>query len=400
LRTGPSLQALRSAIDSLQQANPLLSALIRERKGNFWFEKDQEATPIPLLTEPRNDDNHWQTSARKELNSGFNLDKAPLIKFLYLFAPSEGSNSEIIISFHHAIIDAVSLISLTDQLLTYACENISGKNSIPLFSSETMKLPSFFKGPRLWFRFLPFIFSQMTDELKYRKATRTLKDSAIPSSSDNDLLTLPFTEEETTALVKWARRNKLSLNGIITASMLLVINNQVYGGKKEMLRTVQFANLRPYLYPPAGDADPGCFIAMMRFTVPLSPGSDIVQLATYLDQQYLNSSRRGDKFIFALMGKMLVKKTIRAYKARLGATALSFAGPIRLKKQYGNTELTDIHGYITNNCLGAELTGFGKICFGRLSLDINFLTEEISRGKAILLAEEIKLFLLQLIQEK
>jgi hypothetical protein len=181
--------------------------------------------------------------------------------------------------------------------------------------------------------------------------------------------------------------------------MMIVVNDHVYNGKKEMMRAVQFANLRPYLNPPVEAAEAGSFIALMRFTMPISPETGIIQLATSLDREYLNSARKGDKFLYALLSKMLVKKTIREHKSRLGATALSYSGPIRLKAQYGNTEVTNIHGFITNNCLGSELSGFGKICFGRLSLDINFMPAEISREKATKMAEKIKSILVQLANE-
>ena len=407
LNSGPTISSLRSALDRLQKAHPLLNAGIRERKGHFWFELDQDALPIPLLTEPREDDNHWLKSAREELNRGFDHGKASLIRIRYLVSPSDGGDSEIILSFHHAITDAISLLSLTDQLLTWSCEDDSGETSIPLFSSRTvnlssvsgLKATSFLNSPRIWFRFLPFMFDQIRDELKYRKANLKVKDSVIPSSPDNDLLTFSFSVEETTALIKWGRGKKLSLNGMITASMLKVMNNHKYGGKKELLRTVQFANLRPYLVPPVSDTDLGSYIALMRFTVPSSSGSDIGSMATFLDNQLLSASRKGDKFIFAFLSKMLVKKTIREHKVRLGATALSYAGPIQLKTDYRKTRLTDIHGYITNNCLGAELTAFGKIFNGRLCLDLNFLSEELSHEKAATIAEEIQLSLLNLVRE-
>jgi hypothetical protein len=404
VQNGPSFQALRSALDRIQLLHPLLNAKICGIKGNFWFEQEQEAIPIPLVEEKRIDDNHWLTSARKEINLGFDPHIAPLMKALYLVPLSVGGNSEIIISFHHAITDAISLLSFSEQLLTFASEYVPENTGIPSFSSGTtilssiseLKTPSFFRSLRLYFRLLPFIYNQTADELKYRISNRIIKDSVIPSSSENDLLTVSFSVEETTALVKWARRKKLSLYGIITASMLLVVNNYKYEGKRERMRTVQFANLRPYLHPPVSEVDLGSFIALMRFTVQLSLKTDIAQIAADLDRQQLETSRKGDKFIFAFLSKMLVKKTIQEHKSRLGATALSYAGPINLKTSYGNTVLTDIHGYITNNCLGAELTAFAKIFSGRLSLDINFLTEETSLENAKSMAQEIKLILLEL----
>lgn len=166
-----------------------------------------------------------------------------------------------------------------------------------------------------------------------------------------------------------------------------------------MLRTVQFANLRPYLNPPLAKIVEGSFIAMMRFDIPLSQENKIIQVAEYIDKQFRQSAKRGDKFLFSILSKFLIKKSFREKKERLSATALSYAGPLQLKKQYGNTAVSDLHCFITNNCLGPELSGFGKICFNRLSLDINFLTAETSREKAMMMANELKSLLLQLISE-
>ena len=128
----------------------------------------------------------------------------------------------------------------------------------------------------------------------------------------------------------------------------------------------------------------------MRFTIPLQADSDMIRTASIFDKQSLRSSRRGDKFIFALISKFLIKKTIKDHNSRLGATALSYLGPVSIKQQYGKIRVHEIHGYISNNCLGAELTGFAKIFSGQLSMDLNFLPAELSRDKALDTANELK----------
>lgn len=164
------------------------------------------------------------------------------------------------------------------------------------------------------------------------------------------------------------------------------------------MRVVRFSNLRPYLKPPVEKTVVGCFASMMRFTESLSPFRSIAETAAFMDNQYLKSAKRGDKFLFAILSKMMVKRAIRKHNTRLGAAALSYAGAINFKQVYGNIVLRDFHVFITNNCLGTELSGFAKICFGRLSLDLNFLTAETSNKKAKILANEIKSSILNLIQ--
>jgi hypothetical protein len=296
---------------------------------------------------------------------------------------------------------------LADQLLTCTADCIPGNSAHPPDQvpysglSPLLKdvLPKSFKGLGLWVHLLPFLSRLISDERKNNKAGRDVKEAPVPASSDNELYLIGFSEEETADLIKWSRKNRISLNNMITSAMILVMNRMVYGGNKTLMRTIQFANLRPYLQPPVSADQEGSFISLMRVTVPVSPGSDIVHLATYLDQQLLKSAKRGDKFLFALFSKLAMKKTIREHNTRMGTTALSFGGPIQLKRQYGNIQLNDVHGFITNIRQGPELAGFGKIFSGRLSLDMNFLSEETSRDKATLLLEEIRSLILKTIAE-
>ena len=407
-QNGPLPDALRSSLDRIKRSHPLLNVSIKEQNGRLWFNPDKSKTPIPLHVIQRVDDNQWHSVARTELNSGFENGYGPLMKTIYLLPTKGNDKSEIILSFHHAVIDSVSLLFIIDQLLDWSGSNFNQSESDKLMANEALHmlpllketLPSSIKGPRFLLRVIPFMIRQMRNELNYRISSKNIKDVAIPFSSENDFLTIGFTEEETSALVKWARTKKLTINSIITASMLLTINRHSYGDSKKLLQAIQFANLRPYLNPPIDASFMGTYISMLRFNVPLSEASNIPYIAENIDKQYLKSAKRSEKFIFALLSKMLVRKTIRAHDARLGAVALSYTGWLPLKRNYGNIKLENIHALITNNCLGAELTGFGKICNGRLSIDLNYLIAETSNEKATILAEEIKSSLMQLIQNQ
>lgn len=404
LKNGPSDQVLQSSINKLQKYFPFLQAFINEKNGHYWFEKDNNERSVHLKVLQRPDDNYWLKLTRKELNLGFDHSTSPLMRATYLKASPQ---SELILSFHHAILDSVFLLSFIDHLLTIAGEEEAGQSAListlprPVASSPLLAdvLPAGFRMPRLLMRLFPFIFRQLKNDLIYKQRSRSVKDSPIPSSSDNDILTLGFSKEETISLIKWSRAKKLTLNSIIEACMLLLVNQYNYLGRKKMMRMVRFANLRPYLHPPVKNIVEGSFIAMMRFDVPLSQGDKIIQVAKHLDQQFIKSAKRGDKFLFSILSKFLIKKSFREKKERLSACALSFAGPVQLKAQYGNIEVSDLHSFITNNCLGPELSGFGKICFNKLSLDINFLTAETSKEKAKMMCRDLKLELLKLISE-
>jgi NRPS condensation-like uncharacterized protein len=401
------VHVLRKSLDRLQEAHPMLNAGITRNKDFFWFERMNESVQIPLRAEERNDDLQWLSSVHEEINLGFDPFTGPLMRVRFLTSDTPDRKSEIILTLHHAVTDAVSLMGMADQLLTclgnlLAAEAESSAIRIPHSPLSPLLqevLPKSFKGPRLWLQIVPFLLRQMNEDRKYRNANRMTAEASVPESSDNELFILCFSEEETDRLVKWSRKKRISLNNLITAAMVLVMNREVYGGNKKMMRIIRFANLRPYLQPPVTPEEDGAFISLMRSVVPVSSLTNIVQLTAHLDQQLLKSGKRGDKFLFALLSSMAMKKTIRDHDSRLGTTALSYAGPVNLNPKYGNIQLNDVHGFITNNRQGPEISGFGKIFSGRLCLDMNFLTFETPKEKATLILEEIRLLILNSINE-
>lgn len=393
---GPGIEQLRSALNRLQKLHPLLNVVIRERNKGLWFEKDEDLEPVPLNVISRKDDVHWEDIVRHDLNNGFTAKGCPLMRVNYLISSGGPGNAELVISFHHAIVDARLIMFMTDQLLSFASQNAYKDDQsfdvIPYLPAPDLSkvLPRSFRGIRFIFRLLPFMYRQLKDESIYKKTNKGIADARIPASSENDIVMLSFSKSETDAIKRWSRRKRISINGMLSAAMLIIINQRNYEGRKKLLRALQFGNLRPYLHPSIHDSEGGSFVSMMRYTIPLHPDSGMSRTASLIDKQSLRSSRRGEKFIFALISKFLIKKTIKDHNSRLGATALSYLGPVSIKKQYGKIEVQEIHGYISNNCLGAELTGFAKIFSGQLSMDLNFLRAELSRDKALEAADELK----------
>jgi hypothetical protein len=67
---------------------------------------------------------------------------------------------------------------------------------------------------------------------------------------------------------------------------------------------------------------------------------------------------------------------------RLGVTALSFIGKLDLEPKYGSIQLHNVNAFISNNPLGPEFSAFGKILFGSIGLDFNYLTAEMDALQA------------------
>jgi hypothetical protein len=158
--------------------------------------------------------------------------------------------------------------------------------------------------------------------------------------------------------------------------MLQVLYRERATGSDCRMRAVQFANLRPYLQPAPGAEAGGSFTALMRLQIPVQRGSTLVETARQLHTEATRAGRHGDKFLFALLSPLLVSQAIRTHKARLADTALSYAGAIPLREQYGSTMVDDVHAFITNNGLGPPFSAFARLWKQELALDMIFLEAE------------------------
>lgn len=400
----PAPEALRSALDRLRTVNPFLQVAIKEADNRFFFVQDAGGRKIPLTMIPRSGDDHWQEIVKAELNREFDHTQSPLMAASYLNSADPSGNSEIILSFHHAFADSFSFLAMLEQLLSrmgivdgsYQDDNVTQESHDPVSPLLSEVIPPGFRGGRLFFRLVPFLLRQMRDEIRYRRASRAVPDKPVPGSSENGLMTVRFSENETTALIKWSRKNRLTLKSLITSAMLTALNTTRYQGRKSLMRAVQFANLRPYLVPPLPGSVPGSYVALTRFCVPVSDGNNIASAAAWLDRKMAASFKRGDKFLYAMVVNQLAKRVIRTRSARMGSAALSYAGAIPLSETYGNLRIRDFHAFITNNAIGAELPAFGKIFSGRLSLDLNCLTAETTPSEAEEMARIIKSSLLKI----
>ncbi len=74
---------------------------------------------------------------------------------------------------------------------------------------------------------------------------------------------------------------------------------------------------------------------------------------------------------------------------RLGATALSYAGPAPLQKHYGDIQVEKLHAFISNNVLGPEYTDQARLLNGVLGLDIVYLDEDMEPDTAESIAESM-----------
>lgn len=403
LDRGPSPERLGGALRALQERHPLLAVRIVERGRRLWFEPDG-TPPIPLEVTERTDEEQWIAVAEEELNRTFDAAAGPLVRCTYLAPrerpasgapadPKADDRGDIVLTFHHAAMDAVSGGALLAELLRLCAgarepglqDDAAKDTGLPPVES---RFPPAWRGLHGRARLAAFLARQLGDEVVCRFRARGARRAPIPQAFKCRILPVQLPEEETSQLVRTSRRKRATLNGALAAAFLLAVNRALYDDRAKVLRYVTFADLRPWVVPPVGDAL-GAYLAMLRYTARLRPGTTFWELAGKISRQVAEGGRRGDKFGAVKMSEWVMRTLLRKHNERMAATAVSYSGILRLDRTYGPIELRDLRSFVSNFELGPEYSALARLLHGRLQLDVVYLDGDMDRPFARAIASDI-----------
>jgi hypothetical protein len=382
LSHAPDAAELEQALQRLQARHPLLRAEIAKEGGGFVFKKRDAPPPIACAIAERNDDDSWAAAAETALNTYF--DKGgPLMRCWLLRDPKTGLG-ELIVNFHHAIIDGVSARLLLHELLS-----LLGGAELPPAPPEAPHIfPPAFRKWRLAKRLLAFLPLQMKEEWRYIK---TAPPSPIPAHSENAVLSFRLSPETSRKLSLNAGRMGLSLNSLLLAAITrATLRHKHMGQDFQQARVISFADLRDAVLPPVSNRELGCYVSMLRMSVPVSQEQTTPQLAGHIQKALFRAGRRGEVFLMSWLSPWLMKMALGLKNQRLSISALSFLGKLDLEPQYGPVQLLDVKAFITNNRFGPEFSAFAKILFGSIGLDFTCLTAETDIAQARLIVEDVR----------
>lgn len=406
LTGGPSADTLKNILPLLRHRHPLLSARVSHRKGRYFL-ITADTPGIPLKVVERENDEQWLTMAEEELNREFDVFTGPLSRWIYLTDGAGMSESELILTFQHLIMDASSSAGLIHEILSLCREIESGVpvgelpelKRLPLLPSAETFFPAGYKGVRRRWKIIRFALRQMGDEIRYQWRSRRRRKAPIHPSGNCKILSMKFSQEVTGALTKHARKKRLSLNNLLSAAMLTAVHRTLYDGEPIPLRFVHMADLRPYLSPPMDASHLGSYFSMMRLTVAMKRDPDVWQLARRVNDIAYSSFKRGDKFSTNLMSAAMMRALFRFRSFRMAAAAMSYTGPVPLEKRYGKIEVQDIHAFVSNFVLGPEYTAQVRWFDHRLYWDILYLDSDMDHKKAAEMADLIRTILESAVKE-
>jgi hypothetical protein len=392
---GPSPAALRQALDALQARRPELRVRIGRvarglRGGRFYFVPAGRAS-IPLQTVIPADNDDWQAVVESELNTRLPSATGPLARCTYLYRPQPGEPSEIVLSLHHTIVDGSSALSLWRELLALAAgETLAGGAPNALAPLTDQLFPPRFQGWRRNWIIARFMAAQMAGELGYQISLRGGRRPPLHAAARNRLLTRRLPAAATSALVRHCRAERVTLHSALSAATLLAVQRHLYSARAATLRGITFGSLRPHLQPPVSADEPGCHIALLRYSAELSAGQPFWPLARRVQQRVDQMARRDERFAAQVLAPMLVDGSNRLQKVRLAQIALSYLGAPELPQAFGSTRVLDLHAFVSNHRLGPEYTATVHLAGDALVFDIVYLDADLEPAQAEAIAGEIE----------
>lgn len=397
LTNGPSGETLGNVLQILQRRHPLLGVHIHKDKGRYFFES--AGTPqIPLNMVNRQNSAHWQQVVEEELNHAIDFIKGPLLRLAYLGHDHGKGESELIITSHHAIMDAESGASLLHEIMSLCQKLDSGqsledlKNLEPLPPAEKF-FPPAFKGIRRWGHNLLFMLSQVGDEFSYRLRTRGTRKAPIHGAGRCKILTMKLPEEIGDALSRRSRKQKVTLNSLFNAAVLMAVQKHIYEGKAMPMRNFNSADLRLYLMPPLDDQYLGSYFSLMRFTVLIGKNPQVWELSRQINDIIYRALKKGWKYTSNLLSASMMRTIFKFGTFRMGTTGMSFIGAVKLGSHYGKAEIRELHAFVSNFVLGPEYTVHVRFFDKHFYWDVVYLDSDMDLDHARVITGEIRAIL-------
>lgn len=390
LRGRPEAARLEAALAALQRRHPLLRSRV-DRRGGRWRFEIVDGAPIPLRRLERSGGDGWRAAAAEEVNRPIASDAAPLARCVLVASRSDEAGSEVLLSLHHAIVDAVSVATVCRELLA-AC---GGAATPPAVAAAELpprpeeRFPRRFRGLARIPALAAFLARQAAGEVAFVWRTRGLGSPVPAAPARCELLSRALGESATAALLRRCRRERVPVNSALNAALLLAVQRHRRGGRATALRHFAFPDLRPYLEPPMGPEPVGSYMVIQRFTQRLRRDERFWELARRHGEALHRSFRRGEKFLFSLAIAPMMRMILGLGRLRMGSAALSYTGPLGFPDEFGELGIRGVHAFVTNPPIGAEVAAQARLFRGRLWWDFTYLDADMDAAGAATIAADI-----------
>lgn len=370
---GPAPELLERALQKLEARHPLLRArivppLLLHDRG----------PALSLQRERRRGDADVQRRLEQLLDQPIDIQRGPLFRFHYLWS-EQAARAELLVVGDHAVCDGVSLNGLCAELLALA----SGAPSEPPLHTRPalLELLPRFELHRRVAAYVPSLarFARLS-------LLRALLERPLAARRSAHVFT-ELDQAETAALVARARAAGTSVTGALMAAV--VEARRAAGSTAPRLALSVPVNLRPRVAgEPLSASDLGNYTSVAYVE---SPGAaEFWPLARTLKRE-LDRHAASEQLLPALT---LVYETgrrlVRPHAPPLAHAMISNSGVVPIAKSYNGFRVARLLSASSAPMLAADVACFCNTLHGRLTVNLVFGEEALSRREAERMLERLR----------
>ncbi|MGB9978713.1 condensation domain-containing protein [Methanobacterium sp.] len=265
-----SEERLSSALNMVRQMHPLIGAKIMfDGDYNAWF-STENVPQHKIKVVNRVSDTQWFGELQKEVQSPFDLEIGPLVKFILVHSQE---SSDLVVICNHSICDGMALVYLVRDLLNcYINPEKEIKTLFPPYSNEFLPDKGGFSLSSVFTRLIMY---QVNRKWKKHPYYFTHEDyvalqTAYWEKNQYGAVLLELDSEEAKTLSKQCTKNGVTVGSAVTTAFIAAYEDVLGPLTKSQKQISVPFDLRRHATTPIGDVFCFC-IGSTRFSYTYEP---------------------------------------------------------------------------------------------------------------------------------
>jgi NRPS condensation-like uncharacterized protein len=359
-------EIVQQALKLVQKRHPMLQVYIVETEDGMYFQSEG-ITEIPLQVIYQKHENEGWKIAEKELHTKFPPGKIPLCRLTLLYSPENQTTCQMIITFHHGIVDGISCMQFINDLLLYCQKIVAGENIPQVESLELMpaieNLVNYDLIPEAE------ITKTSVNEQINLEPQLIIEGKASANERFSKILPRNLSQDMTKMLITKCKQEETTVHGAICAAMLFAFRKLLNAKEQINLSYGLPVNLRKSCQPEINTKNLGCFISVLGFNQLVGKNTSFWDLARKCKSKIHNSLISGiplnllKQNRFRSPDRELMAKSVISKEDKMGrnnAFAISNRGKFQFEYKQEQIKIKDLY-FATGQHLGGDCFWLGVV---------------------------------------
>lgn len=359
-------EIVQQALKLVQQRHAMLQVYIVETENGMYFQSEG-ITEIPLQVIYQQYENEALKIAEKELHTKFPPGKTPLCRLTLLYFPENQTTCQMIITFHHGIVDGLSCMQFINDLLLYSQKIADGENIPQIESLELM--PAIENLVNYDLIQETEITKTSVNEQINLKPQLIIEGKASANERFSKILPRNLSQDITKMLISKCKQEETTVHGAICAAMLFAFTNLLSPNEQINLAYGLPVNLRKYCQPEINHQNLGCFISVLGFNQLVDKNTSFWDLARKCKSKIHNSLISGiplnllKQNRFRSLDRELMAQSVISKEEQMGrnnAFSISNRGKFQVGYKQDKIKIKDLY-FATGQHLGGDCFWLGVV---------------------------------------